>query len=290
MRSKSFLQKQESILLCAIRFSWIHVFTGMTNAGSHLLISQPSNGFTYRTKTLLIGVVLALFSMLPVSSVAQTKIDVGFKGGASFAHFHGEDISYDVDTRNGLTVGGFLTVNVNNYLAIQPEILFVQKGTNATVSAFEFNWSYGICYHEGYWEDRLSYLETPVLVKLKIPTGAMVEPGLYVGPSFAIKLMAEEKWESTFLDSNGVLLEHGSGTEDISKRINDIDFGLAFGGDLMIDVESAKIVIEARYTLGLTRIDEPMIELDSKVGTYGFRNMKNRIIAVTAGFALPLDL
>jgi len=235
------------------------------------------------------GVVIALACVLSVSSVAQTKVEVGFKGGASFARFQGEDISYDVDTKNGFTVGGFFTVNVNNYLAIQPEILFIQKGTNGSVSAFEFSY-HGVRYHEGYWEDRLSYLEVPVLVKLKIPRHTRVEPGLYVGPSFAIKLMAEEKWESTFSDSNGVLLEHGSGIEDISKRINEVDFGVVFGGDLKINVKFAKIVVDVRHTLSLTRIDAGVCVPDSKVGTYGFSNMKNRIVAVTAGLAFPLDL
>ena len=236
------------------------------------------------------GIVIVLACVLSVSSVAQTKVEVGLKGGASFARFQGEDISYDVDTKNGFTVGGFFTVNVNNYLAIQPEILFVQKGTNGSVSAFEFSWWHGVSYHEGYWEDRLSYLETPVLVKLKIPTGTRIEPDLYVGPSLAIKLMAEEKWESTFSDSNGVLLGDSSGVEDIDNRIKDIDFGVVFGGDLKINVKFAKIVVDARYTLSLTHIDAGVMIPCSKIGTYGFRNMKNRTIAVTAGFIFPLDL
>ena len=235
------------------------------------------------------GVVIALAWVLSVSSVAQTKVEVGLKGGASFARFQGEDISYDVDTKNGFTVGGFLIVNVNDYFAIQPEILFIQKGTNGSVSAFEFSY-YGVSYHEGYWEDRLSYLEAPVLFKLKIPTNARVEPSLYTGPSFAIKLEAKEKWESTLSDSNGVLLYHGSGTEDISKRIKDIDFGFVFGGELKINVKFAKIVVDARYALSLTHIDVGVAVPESKVGTYGFSDMKNKVVAVTAGFVFPLNL
>jgi hypothetical protein len=236
------------------------------------------------------AVVIALTCVLSVSSVAQTKVEIGFKGGVSFARFQGEDISYDVDTKNGFTVGGFLTVNVNNYLAIQPEILFVQKGTNGSVSAFEFSWWHGVSYHEGYWEDRLSYLETPVLVKLKIPTGTRIEPDLYVGPSLAIKLMAEEKWESTFSDSNDVLLGDSSGVEDIGNRIKDIDFGVVVGGNLKINVSFAKVFADIRYSLSLTRIDKAMAVPESKIGTYGFSNMRNKVVAVTAGVAFPLDL
>ncbi len=235
------------------------------------------------------GVVIVLTCMMSVSTAAQTKAETGFKGGASFARFQGEDISYDVDTKNGFTFGGFLIVNVNDYFAIQPEILFIQKGTNGSVSAFEFSY-HGVSYHEGYWEDKLSYLEAPVLFKLKIPTNARVEPSLYAGPSFAIKLEAKEKWESTFSDSNGVLLYHGSGTEDISERINNVDLGVVFGGDLKINVKIAEVVIDARYSLSLTHIDAGVIVFHSKVGTHGFRDMKNRIIAITAGLAFPLDL
>ncbi len=250
---------------------------------------KPQVGLTYRTRALSLVAVFALICVLSESSAAQTNVDVGFKGGASLARFQGQDISYDVETKTGFTVGGLLTVSVNNYFAIQPEVLFVQKGTKGSVSAFEFSFQ-GVRYHEGYWEDRLNYLEVPVLFKLTIPVDAKVEPGLFVGPSFAIKLSAEEKWASTFSDSNGVLLGESSGVEDIDKLIKDVEFGVAVGGDLKINVRFAKVFVDVRHTLSLTRIDKPRDILLSKIGTYGFSDMRNKVVAVTAGVVFPLNL
>ncbi|MFQ6008260.1 MAG: porin family protein [Candidatus Zixiibacteriota bacterium] len=249
---------------------------------------QHHVGLPFGTKAFLIGIMLAFIIMLSVSSAAQANVDIGLKGGASLARFKGQNILYNVDTKNGFTVGGLLTVNVNDYLAIQPEILFVQKGTNGSVSAFEFSFQ-GIRYHEGYWEDRLSYLEVPVLAKLTIPVEAKVEPALFVGPFFAIKLKAEEKWESTFSDSNGVFLEHSSGIADISDRFNDVDIGVAVGGDLKFNVRFAKVFVDVRYTLSLTHIDKQIVILDSKIGTHGFSDMRNKVVAITAGVVFPLN-
>jgi hypothetical protein len=243
---------------------------------------KPQVGLTYRT-------MLALICVLSVSSAAQTNVDVGFKGGMSLARFQGQHISYDVDTKNGFTVGGLLTVDVNDYLAIQPEVLFVQKGTKGSGSGIDVGFQ-GVRYYERYWEDRLSYLEVPVLVKLTIPLDTKIEPGLFVGPSLAIKLKAEEKWESTFSDSNGVFLGHSSGVENISYRINDVDLGVAVGGDLKINARIAKVFVDIRYTLSLTRIDKAIVVPDSKIGTFGFYDMRNKVVAVTAGIVFPLNL
>jgi hypothetical protein len=239
-------------------------------------------------------ILLTLLSLSSTRSLAQIQVDLGVKGGVNLAGLSVDIYTLDgsrhvLDSRKGLIAGAFLTINVNDYLAFQPEVLFTQKGTEWNRSWTEFTYT-GTRLWDCNWEDKLNYLEVPVLAKLKAPVWKSLQPSLYVGPAVAFKLSAKKKWESTVSDPAGGTPEYDSGDEDVGKSFEDTDLGITFGGDLTIDVKSAKIVIDARYTLGLTTIDEHVAGGDSKVGTYRNGDMKNEVKSFLIGFALPLRL
>ncbi|MGH7555624.1 MAG: porin family protein [Longimicrobiales bacterium] len=56
------------------------------------------------------------------------KFTFGVKGGMSTAKLFGDAID-DADWRNGFVGGGFASYRFGNTFAIQPEVLFAQKGT-----------------------------------------------------------------------------------------------------------------------------------------------------------------
>lgn len=248
---------------------------------------------TVTTKRTL-AFILALFAMITVLSgslLAQTKVGWGVKGGISLASFHDVDPRYeiDVDKRAGIGIGGFLIVNVNDHLVFQPELLFVQKGGKESWSYYEIGYS-GSRYNESQLVYKLDYLEVPVLVKIRIPQVSGMKPSLYVGPTLAIKVSAKGEFESSFFDSTGVVVEHSSWNKDVGSFFKDTDFGLTLGGDLAMDAKFAKIILDARYFLGLTGIDEPKVEPESKVGTTLQSDIKNKVISFTIGFVFPLSL
>jgi hypothetical protein len=237
-------------------------------------------------------VVLAPFVMVTGSLPAQTSVDVGFKGGVSFARYRvdslsGDVINHDSDFKTGIVAGAFFTFHVSDYFAIQPEILFSQKGNKGSMSAIEI--TYGPSrYMEWRWEDKLNYLELPALLKVRLPGRGEVHPDLFVGPFLACKLSAKQEWESTLRDSAGVLLRHDSGEGDVGGFFKDVNFGLTFGGDLVINTKLATIVFDIRYELGLTDIEEPMDELLSKVGTTRQGEIKNESVFFMVGVSFPL--
>lgn len=117
--------------------------------------------------------------------------------------------------------------------AIQPEILYSAKGQK-----LEFdNYTQFI---------NLNYLEIPILFKLLIPAG-IITPSLYAGPAFASKLGKV----------NGKDVSDGDvqywTDENTDKCVNGFDFGIAMGGDIGIKAGPGTIIIDARYTLGLTK-------------------------------------
>ncbi len=103
----------------------------------------------------------------------------GLKTGLSYgkASVSASGISVDLDYRTGFKIGGFAEFPVNEYLSIQPEILYVQKGAELNVPSY------------GNEKDRVHMLEVPVLAKVNIPIEASpVKPFFYAGPFAGIKL------------------------------------------------------------------------------------------------------
>lgn len=162
------------------------------------------------------------------------RLTAGLKAGLCISRFRGNYWD-DLEPKIGFCGGGFITGNINSILAIQPEILFVMKGAEEPDD----------------YEVELNYLEIPVLIKLSMP-GGIVAPKLFLGPAFAMKLISNEVYE----DGYWVEIDY----------LTDIDFGLVIGAGIDLDTGYGKIVIEARYTLGLVTIkDEEGYDIENDV-------------------------
>jgi hypothetical protein len=105
--------------------------------------------------------------------------------------------------------------------AIQPEVLYVRKGTTFQSLGVDGNIN-------------LDYLDIPVLLKLNlIPSKTGLSPFIEAGPSLSLNTSAKE----TFLGHS----------VDLKDMVNGTDFGLVFGGGLDIQ----KVTLEVRYEVGL---------------------------------------
>ncbi len=196
-------------------------------------------------------IIITIFATVVVftlssASVSAQGLTAGLKAGMNIANLHGKDvkevIGADLVSKMGFCAGGFITYNINDMFAIQPELLFTMKGAKIEEA--------------GYKETiKLNYLEIPVLAKLSIPTPGNVKPNLFVGPSLAIKLSAKVKWE-----------EAGESGEEDLEEVKSTDFGLVFGGGVDFALGQGKLTVDARYTLGLATADDSEEELDIKNG------------------------
>jgi hypothetical protein len=75
---------------------------------------------------ILLAVLIILGSSL--SAMAIEISGLGIKAGANFAKLSGPDVDPEWKTRMALVGGVFLTLKFNDVLAIQPELLYSQKG------------------------------------------------------------------------------------------------------------------------------------------------------------------
>jgi len=91
---------------------------------------------------------------------------LGVEGGIDLAGFNGKDAQDVFASRLGFVAGAFADLPLTSSLALQPEILYEQKGGKYNGTAYQLN-----------------YVEIPVL--LDVTFGIPVfNPGILLGPSF----------------------------------------------------------------------------------------------------------
>ena len=160
----------------------------------------------------------------------------------------------NIKTRVGIAGGAFVTIGVSRNFAVEPEVLYAQKGvktSDATATA----------------KIKVSYVELPVLLKLRVPgkSGGIVVPHVYAGPYLGFKAGCR-------ISGTGGSVTVSGACEDqpFAVKIKSTDFGATFGGG----VDVGRAIIDVRYDLGL-----------SKIGNNTSNNdVKNRVFYLLAGW------
>lgn len=206
-------------------------------------------------KLLLTLVVLISFHVL---SHAQT-FQVMPKAGLSLSAMNFQNSSYvDEKIRAGFTAGLAFSVKVTEKFSIQPELLFTQKGANykrriMDVTGPEI-------------QTRLHYLEIPVMARYHVDRFY-----LGAGPAFNLALGGKSKVCGTETD-----IKFGDGVNELRRT----DVTLLFGGGAMFPLGKGNLVLDVRYGVGLSDIDNVSGSND---------RTRNNHIAVTVGYALPVS-
>ena len=193
---------------------------------------------------LVVGWVVLLFS----GFIRADVTGFGVKAGLSYANIRGHDV-YDQEFRMGFSGGAFLTYGLGSSFAVQPEVLFVRKGSKYS------NGSGSDAYRETL---SLDYIEVPVLMKFELLAAKSVRFNFFAGPSLAFKLRARVK--ATF----------GGETEVESlDSVKNTDFGLVAGFGLEYLLRRGRLAFDLRYTAGMGSLSKKADD-DIKNAAIGF--------------------
>jgi hypothetical protein len=167
---------------------------------------------------------LALVALLSYAAAAE-ETTWGIKGGINLADLEGDGIS---GNEMKLVGGGgiFFNRTIANGISIQPEVLFMMKGTKS-----ESLENTGI---------HLTYIDIPVLVRYSIPTETKLIPYFLAGPSFGILMSAT--YEVLNVE------------EDIKDDLKSIDYCLVLGAGADYAIGEGRLIFDVRYSFGLTTI------------------------------------
>lgn len=144
-----------------------------------------------KTLPLLILFFLAV-SMTPASAQRARVDRVGLKLGGSLAQYRGKDTFVGNGNLVGYCGGAMLHLPVSPVFSVQPELLYSQKGAVSQYFVLSSTTSAS-------GNQRLDYLEAPVLAKLRSRIGLFVE----AGPTFAYLLNARIVDQQTNFDNRG---------------------------------------------------------------------------------------
>jgi len=229
---------------------------------SSSLRSFPGN--QQPTATVLRAVVLLIVigSMSIASAVhAQVSITSGFKGGVHSADLRADDLAEALEIpeefterRTGIAVGGFVQIDFAGPFALQPEAAYVQKGFDIPDLPNDPNVDAGSL--------ALDYVEIPVLAKLQVPVAGPITPTVFAGPVVNVNVNAE--FDEPRLDTD---------PRDISDFVSGTEIGGHVGAGLDIEAGVVLLMLDARYTRGLTGVfDEDEInDAASDIKNEGFR-------------------
>jgi opacity protein-like surface antigen len=209
---------------------------------------------------------------------AHAQLSIIPKAGVNFSTISNHNFFTNRSSLTGFTAGVGLNYSLSgdNFLSVQPELLYSQKGFSAEgniVNVINFEGDY-----------RLNYLELPLLVKVGFGSDALTAY-LNAGPSVSYLLGGRINGRGNILGI-GLLgtnynekirfTENPSLTNLNDLDANRIDFGLSFGGGIGYNIAAnSSIFVDVRYNLGLSEFDRN-------------QDAKNRVIALTAGVKLPL--
>jgi hypothetical protein len=225
-------------------------------------------------KQLRYGIVAFLMATLVVSVHAQETY-VGILGGLHFADAKivfedNPTSSHDFNARTLFGVGGFIGLSLNDYMAIQFEPMFLQKG--------------GI-YTEPSTPDmnvKSSQLDFQLL--LKAGMGKLIHPYIFAGPFMSYVLNANVN-----LDLAGHRFEG-----DLMTILKRTEYGAVFGSGISVPVWKGSAFIEGRYALGLSNLNKGgrvdltsgnlLVSLDTLPGD----ELKTMGIQIMVGYQLPL--
>ena len=187
--------------------------------------------------------IIVFVLLLAVGVSAQDEMigltGKGMKVGANLADLSG-DISNNT-MKFGFAGGGFITYMFSPQFGIQPELMYIMKGTKADVGDAKL---------------KFDYIDLPILLKFAIPTEGNIKPNLFAGPAV------------------GFLLSAKADDEDVKDYLKSINMCVAFGAGVGIQMESMMVTFDARYTLGVTNINDE-----------GEGDLKTRDITFMLGFS-----
>jgi len=179
----------------------------------------------------------------------------GPKFGLNIANVRGDSIPDEYESKMAFNFGVFTTYNINDFIGVQPELMFTMKGSKAE----------GEIMGESYTSKlNLNYIEIPILAKLTIPLGS-VRPYVVAGPEFAFNMTATVSSEYAGQDT----------TVDIEDA-SVVDFGMMFGGGVAFELGPGFLSLEAKYDMGFLPI------ADEEEDAY---NAYNNCLSINLGYA-----
>jgi hypothetical protein len=223
-----------------------------------------TGGIEMKSRTVAYAFALTLGLAAPT---LQAQVSVGPMAGVAIYTFTGSgaDIvdpdlgaNFSKTSRVGFLAGGFAEFEFGEIFAVEPQLLWVQRGAKYEVDLSDGSGSGSLTF-------KLDYIQVPVLFKAEYrKAGQEFAPSLFAGPAVAFRTSCKLQVESG----------SGSLSDDCpANTVSGTAWSLIFG----VGLEYSRFVFQARYDLGLSSVAQGSAD-DFKNGGWG----------ITLGYGFPI--
>ncbi|MEP6835567.1 MAG: porin family protein [Gemmatimonas sp.] len=158
----------------------------------------------------------------------------GIIAGGTFSNLRSSD-DIDFKRRTGTIFGGSVQLPLGSAITLQPEFLFLNKGTKFNKGG-----------PSGESNVRLDYLELPLLLRYDFSRGT-IGPHIYAGPSVGFNVGCK-------IDANGNNSLPSTDCTDDNFKPKKLDYGLTVGTGVDFNLGSLAATGGLRYGIGLADI------------------------------------
>jgi len=173
-------------------------------------------------KTHLIMKKFLLFAALAAIgfTAAQAQISFGAKAGVNFASLYGKD-SDNFEGRTDIHVGVVSNIGINEWLSIQPELVYSGQGFKIDGDGID---------------ESLSYINLPIMLDFRIAEGLSLQGG----PQFGLNVGDKITFNGTNINN-----------DEFGDSMNDFDFSSAIGAQYVLPFN---VFFQARYTTAFNNL------------------------------------
>ena len=206
-------------------------------------------------RNILAIVALVLMANTLTAQGSSSQIHIGVKAGLNYSNIYdSQGEKYTADGKVGFAAGGFVSIPLGGLLGIQPEILFSQKGFQATSSILGSNVTL---------TRTTNYIDVPIFLAIK-PSPMLT---VLVGPQYSYLIKQTDVFTNPILNID---VNQDFNTDNIRKNT------LCLVGG--VDINLSNIVLGARVGLDMYN--------NNGDGTTTTPRYKNVWAQATVGFRL----
>lgn len=236
-------------------------------------------------------VITVVFCLVLTGTVFSAEKKFGVKCGLAFSDRWGGEEWYEntgIDPykyqvmKRDFAFGAFLSFELNEYVYFQPELLYCGKGRMNRIEAEDLWRSSNYIVRE---VTTVSYIEVPLLFKFVAQLNR-VHPNFYLGSSFAFKAFVDEYVSTQYGDEEpDVERLSAEAREDLSERIEFMDFVVLGGLGVDVDIGTGALVFDVRFSLGLIPFMKPTDEMkEFGIDKDDFPKHRNRTVIISVGY------
>jgi hypothetical protein len=188
-----------------------------------------------------LGTALLCAFACGAAPLAAQSVTIGPMAGVSISTFSGDDAEifnetgFDKGSRTGFAVGGFAEFEFGSNFAIEPQLLYIQKGARYSGAVDDGSGSF-VDVSAGF---NLDYIQLPVLFKAELrKADNKLTPSAFVGPAIGFNIGCKITAEGDGADVN---------QDCPDDTFKSTDFSLVFGAGL----EFGRFSLQGRYDMGL---------------------------------------